>query len=281
MSYYLSVFPYYYSYLLVVSHTSITTAGRLTQLFTFTSSLTALCISLAIQRTARYKPFVALGATIYVLGLTLMLHYRHEGASTITLAATQICVGIGGGMLTVPVQLGIQASVPHSQVAAATAVFLAILEIGGAVGAAVSGAVWTHLLLPKLAQYLPEAGLEPALAGRIYADVGLAADYARFPPGSRGRGAINRSYQETMDVLLGIAVAVAVVLLPLSLCMEECDLRREDRMAKAGMGDGLGTLAGGREVRRKETLGPRKAAVNIYRKALLWISTWRRREEQE
>ena len=72
-----------------------------------------------------------------------MIRYRSESSSTSQIVGTQIAVGIGGGMLNVPAQLGVQAAVPHSDVAAATAIFLTLLEVGGAVGAAISGAVWT------------------------------------------------------------------------------------------------------------------------------------------
>lgn len=60
-------------------------------------------------------------------------------------------------MITVPAQLGVQAAVSHSDVAAATAIFLTIVEISGAVGSAISGTVWTANLPAKLALYLPPA----------------------------------------------------------------------------------------------------------------------------
>ena len=68
------------------------------------------------------------------MGIGLMIRYRSEGSSTSQIVGTQIAVGIGGGMLNVPAQLGVQAAVSHSDVAGATAIFLTILEIGGAVG---------------------------------------------------------------------------------------------------------------------------------------------------
>ena len=56
------------------------------------------------------------------MGMGIMLAYRNEDASVGSLVGTQIAIGIGGGFLNVPVQLAVQASVSHQDVAAATTV---------------------------------------------------------------------------------------------------------------------------------------------------------------
>ena len=58
-------------------------------------------------------------------------------------------------MLNVPAQLGVQASASHQEVAAALAIYLTVVEIGGALGSAISGAVWTANFRKELALYLP------------------------------------------------------------------------------------------------------------------------------
>lgn len=148
-----------------------------------------------------------------------MIRYRREGSSTGSIVGTQIAVGIGGGMLNVPAQLGVQASVNHGDVAAATAVFLTILEIGGAVGSAISGSVWTANIPKKLALYLPPEAQADAIS--IFGNLTLAQSY---PMGGPERTAINRSYQETMNILLIIAVCLAIPLFPLSLMMKNYKL---------------------------------------------------------
>lgn len=148
-----------------------------------------------------------------------MIRYRAENATTGQLVGVQIAVGVGGGMLNVPAQLGVQAAATHQEVAAVTAIFLTLLEIGGAVGAAISGAVWTANVPKKLALYLPEAAKPDALM--IYGNISMAMS---FPRGSAERVAVNRSYQETMNVLLIIAGCVAVPLVPLALSMKNYKL---------------------------------------------------------
>ncbi|KAI0535641.1 siderochrome-iron transporter MirC [Xylaria digitata] len=220
--FYLSVQPYFYSYLLVVQRQSIPAAGHITQTFSFTSTVTSIVVSLMIKYTRHYKYFVTSGSLIYLLGVGLMIRYRTEDASVGSLVGTQIAVGIGGGMLNVPAQLGVQASASHQQVAAATAVFLTLVEIGGAVGSAISGAVWTQLIPSKLSHYLP-AELA-SQAHTIFGDIGVASDYSTYPPGSPARIAINRSYQETMHVLLMIAVVLCAPLVLLSFFMRNYKL---------------------------------------------------------
>ena len=219
MAFYLSVFPYFNSYLQVAQGYSVAAAGHITNTFTFTSTVTAVLISLVIKYTHHYKYFITLGACIYMLGLGLMIKYRSFGATTGNIVGTQICIGIGGGMLNVPAQLGVQATSSHSEVAAVTAVYLASVEIGGAVGSAISGAVWSANMPGKIAKYLPAADKAKALT--IY---GSLTEQLAYPMGSPARMGIDRAYQETMHILLIIAVCVAAPLIPLSLLMRNYEL---------------------------------------------------------
>lgn len=115
----------------------------------------------------------------------------------------------------------------HSDVAAVTAIFLTIVEIGGAVGAAISGAVWTANIPKKLTQYLPPAAQEDATL--IFGNLTLAKSYME---GSPERAAINRSYQETMNTLLIIAACLAIPLIPLSLMMKNYRLDTIEQKVK-------------------------------------------------
>ncbi|KAI9713648.1 MAG: hypothetical protein M1812_006620 [Candelaria pacifica] len=219
MAFYLSIQPYFYSYLQVVQNHSITAAGHITQIFSFTSTISSIIVSLIIRRTAHYKYFVITGVCIYTLGLGLIIRYRVQGSSTTQIVFTQIIVGLGGGMLNVPTQLGVQASASHTEVAAATAIFLTVLEIGGAVGSAISGAIWTANIPKKLRLYLPVESRDKA--EMIFASIVTAQS---FEMGTLERRAINRAYQETMSVLLVCAVCVCLPLFPLALCMRNYKL---------------------------------------------------------
>lgn len=216
----MSVFPYFYSYLVIVQGKSAITAGNITRVFSFTSTIASVVVSILIKYTAHYKYYVTFGSCIYIMGMGLMLAYRNQDASTSTLIGTQIAIGIGGGFLNVPVQLGVQASASHQQVAAATTVWLTLLEVGGAVGAAISGAIWSTYVPQKLQAYLP-AGTDFA---PIYESILESGNYTLYPLGSPERIAINQAYQETMRYLLIGALCAAAPILPLTFWLKNYKL---------------------------------------------------------
>ena len=167
---------------------------------------------------------MCLGAAVYLLGVGLMIRYRVEGSTVGQIVGTQIALGIGGGFFNVPTQLGIQAAVQHQDVAAATALYLTVVEIGGAAGGAISGAVWTSNLPSKLQMYLPSETRSQAF--EIFGNITLAQS---FEAGSPTRIAINRSFQETMDILLIISVCLAAPILLLSVFMKNFKLDEVSR----------------------------------------------------
>ncbi|KAI0400969.1 siderophore iron transporter mirC [Xylaria palmicola] len=219
MVFYLAVQTYFNSYLLVVQGRSVTAASNIAQTFSFASAVTGFVASLLIKYTRRYKHIVTSGAVVYTLGIVLTLRFRTVDSSTGALVGTQIAVGIGGGMLNVASQLGVQAAVTPQQLAAATATFLTIVEMGGAAGAAIAGAVWTQLIPGKLASYLPADVASQART--IFEDVEVASNYTLYPADSPARVAINRSYQETMQMLLTIALIPCLPIGVLAFLMED------------------------------------------------------------
>lgn len=223
--FYTSIYPYFFSYLRVVHSYSTTAAGHVTQTFSFSSTVSSIVVSLLIKYTRHYKYFVTAGASIYLLGIGIMIRYRVQGSSMAQIVGTQIAIGVGGGMVNVPAQLGVQASVTHGDVAAATVIFLTILEIGGTVGNAISAVVWRRNLPRKLALYLPPGAQGDA--AKIFGDLETAANL--YPVGSLERVAINRSYQETMNILLIIAACFCIPLLPMSLLMRNYRLDQMDQ----------------------------------------------------
>ena len=258
MAFYLSVYPYFQSYLLVVHDQSVASAGRIVQTFTFTSTITSIIVSFAIKYTKHYKYFVVVGSLVYALGLALMLRYRTEGASIVSIIGSQILLGMGGSMIHVPAQLGVQASASHQEVASATAVFLTVLEIGGAVGNAISGAIWTNNVPAKLARYLPPETQDQAAA--IFANVSLAA--TGWPIGSPTRIAINRAYQEAMSKILSVAVCIAVPCILLSFLMKNYKLDELDQQVKGIVVGGTQDVPDQRDSENVPSLSRRSSATS-------------------
>lgn len=228
LAFYMSVFPYFYSYLQIVQNKSLVASGNITRVFSFSSTVSSIVVSLVMKYTGHYKFYATFGACIYLSGFGVMYYYRREDASTATLIGTQIMVGIGGGFLNVPVQLGVQASANHQQVAAVTTVWLTILEVGGAVGGAISGAIWSTYVPRNLQRYLPPTVLQ-AERDAIFGDISISSDYKNYPLGSLERIAINRAYQETMRLLLIGALTAAAPIILLTLLMHNYKLKQMEQ----------------------------------------------------
>ncbi|KAL6360969.1 hypothetical protein LRP88_04430 [Fusarium phalaenopsidis] len=224
MAFYLSVQPYFYSYLLVVWDLDTQSATYIVQIFSFSGTVSSLIVSFLIKFTNRYKWFVVAGSCLYILGMGLMMKYRTQDASLSAIIGTQICIGFGGGMLNVPAQLGVQASAGHQNLGSATAIFLTLISIGSAIGSAISGAVWGRNIPAKLTAYLPEEAKQNARM--IFDDINVALSY---PMNGPERMAINRSYQETMSTLLTIAVCVCVPVLICGFLMSDYHLNEMEQ----------------------------------------------------
>ncbi|CAH0057245.1 unnamed protein product [Clonostachys solani] len=256
MAFYLSVQPHLYSYLLVVRNFSVSDATYVLNIFYVTATVSSLIVSVFIKISNRYKWFVTGGSCVYLLGIGLMIQLRGEPSRS-AIVASQILIGIGGGMLNVPAQLGVQASAGHQNVGVATAIFLSLVSVGGAIGSAISTALWERYIPSKLRDYLPDD--EKSRARIIYEDFNEALEY---PMGSPARDAIIRSYRESMTVLLIIAVVVAVMVVACSLFMEDFSLS----MVQQGV---TGRVVGGQVDENQWKKGDKRSYL---RKALDWIA---------
>ncbi|KAK4239623.1 major facilitator superfamily-domain-containing protein [Achaetomium macrosporum] len=262
--FYIAVQPYFYSYLLVALNLPVSQAGPITQTFSFASTIAALLASLIIRRLSvpRPRPFIRAGAVLYTLAIVVLLRTRTRTASIVSLFAAQTGLGAGAGLMHVATQLVVQAAAssynqhhghghPQQYVGVATASFLTLVQVGAAVGSAVSGAVWGRLVPAKLTEYLPEH--VKGEAKKIYASVVVACSYAW---GSPEREAIARSYQETITVLLWVALVACGPMLGMAALVGDY------RLDGTGRGD-----AGRMEVRESEARRSRGT----------WWSKWRGR----
>lgn len=145
--------PYYYAWLMVCKNLSVTAATNTSVTTTVSSTAGGLFTAIAIRYTKRIKPFIVVGACIYLLGLGLSYNYRQPYHSLAQFIVSQAVEGVGAGMLGSPTQVMVQAVVSHNQVAAATAVYLSSTSIGNVVGDAISGAMYRQMYPKRLREY--------------------------------------------------------------------------------------------------------------------------------
>ena len=188
--------------------------------FSFSATVSNLLVGLAIKYTCKYRIYSLIGVPVYISGLFLTTFFRGPSNPLLYVLFSQIVTGIGGGMFHVPVQLGIQAVARHQEVGIATAMFLTFTSLGGSVGSAIAGAIWTSILPAKLSEYLPEMSSE--VRSRLYNDFQYAMS---FEKGSREREGIIRAYVDVMRILSVTATLAALPMLVFVFAMKEVRLK--------------------------------------------------------
>ncbi|KAH9896440.1 drug:h+ antiporter [Cubamyces lactineus] len=214
-SFYMS-FTYLYSFVLVTKDWSLINATYFIQTQTVALTVFGIMSGFLLHYFRHYKWVLTVGLAIRLLGVGLMIHSRGANSSDAEIVWTQLLQGIGGGFASVCSQVGAQASVPHVDVAMVTAVVLLWTEIGGSVGSAVAGAIWTNTMPGKLAEHLPALNQteRDTLFGSITSVMVLPFD----DPTRQG---VIAAYGDTMRVMLIVATVLAVVPMLLSLGMPD------------------------------------------------------------
>ncbi|EEB93658.1 hypothetical protein MPER_07652 [Moniliophthora perniciosa FA553] len=216
VSFYLT-FTYLYSFVLVVKPWSTLNATYFISTQSVALTIFGIISGVILRFTHHYKWCLVAGLAVRLLGCGIMIHSRGAQGSDAEVVWTQILQGLGGGFAAVTSQVGAQASVPHIDAAMVTAVVLLLTEVGGAVGNAVAGVIWSNQMPGKLAQYLPNVNATERAS--IYSSISFIRDM--YPEGSETRDGIIRAYGDVMRTMVITATAVAVVPLVLSLLMPD------------------------------------------------------------
>lgn len=226
---FMSVFPYFQSYLLVVHDMHLSEAGRIVQLAAFASTVSSIPISIILRYARLYKVWVVIGALLYTVCLGLMANYYDSQSTTVTIIGLQSALGIGSCFLAVPLQIGIHAAAGSLEIAAATSLTLTAVDVGSAIGMGVAGAIWTSTLPDKMALYLPPETKDQAT--KICQNITLAS--RGWIMGSTTRVAIIRAYQETMTRELVVAALLSACCVGCSLLLRNFRLEERSRQRDA------------------------------------------------
>lgn len=149
-----------------------------------------------------------------------MIHFRGPEYNRGYLIMCQIFVAIGGGIISFLTQLAVMAVVSHQDTAAVLAVLGTVTSIGGAVGLAVSGAIWTNTLPEQLAQNLP-----PSINNQSTTIFGSLTQQLSYAKGSPERDAIVDSYGYTQKILCLTATCISVGALVLVFFVRDVKLK--------------------------------------------------------
>ncbi|KAI0759140.1 drug:h+ antiporter [Trametes elegans] len=215
LSFYISN-TYLYSFILVTKDWPLLHATYFSQTHTVALTVFGIMSGFFLHRFRRYKWVLVTGLAIRLLGVGIMIHSRGANGSDAEVVWTQLLQGIGGGFAAVCSRVSSQAAVPHVDVAMVTAVVLLWTSIGGSIGTAVSGAIWTNTMPNKLAAHLP--ALNQTERDKLF---GSITSVTTLPFEDATRQGVIAAYGDTMRVLIIVAIVFAVPPLCLALFMPD------------------------------------------------------------
>ena len=184
-----------------------------------------------ISRTGRYRVFPIAGTALMVVGL-LLLSRLDVGTSTVASALYLLVLGLGLGSVTQVLVLAVQNAVDYRVLGAATSGVTLFRGMGGSVGAAAFGAIFTSRLTSELHGVLPGAlAHEVSAGGRL-----SSAQLAQLPTSTRS--AYDSAYVHALSPVFLAAAGVALLGFALSWLLQERPLR-ETAATSTGLDDSL------------------------------------------
>ena len=184
-----------------------------------------------ISRVGRYRAFPIFGTLLMCLGLAL-LSRLDVGTSSVVAALFLLVLGLGLGSVMQVLVLAVQNAVDYSVLGAATSGVTMLRGIGGSLGTAVFGTIFSTRL---------ESQLRGALHGPLGAQVShgarlTGAQVARLP--EPARSAYQHAYVHSLSPVFVVAAGVAALGFALSLALQERALRAA-ASTSTGLEDGL------------------------------------------
>jgi EmrB/QacA subfamily drug resistance transporter len=198
-----------------------------------------------ITRTGRYKVFPIVGTAVAAIGL-LLLSGLDPDTGTVQTGLFILVLGFGLGLVMQVLVLAAQNAVPYAQLGVATSAATLFRSIGGSLGTAILGAIFSNRLANELTTALPSAaGAEALSSGQID-----PAQLQALPAAVRD-GYIN-SFTDSLSLVFLIAAAVVAAAFALTWLLQERPLRLT--VDEADLGEAFAAPCDGsslREITRK------------------------------
>ncbi|HWF49578.1 MAG TPA: MFS transporter [Solirubrobacteraceae bacterium] len=188
-----------------------------------------------ISRTGRYKIFPVAGTAVMIVGLVL-LSTMSATTTTLEAGAYMLVVGLGLGSTMQVLVLAVQNSVDYHDLGVATSGATLFRSIGGAVGTAILGSIFSNRLKTNLASALLHLSppLSPTVLKQVQAGADNPATLKKLPPAAHA--AYIHAFTNALSPVFVVAAGAAAVAFLLSLFLEERPLR-DSVSAASGIGE--------------------------------------------
>jgi len=202
-------------YLQVVKQQSPSISGLLLAPITVGVLVTSILSGQLISRIGQYKPFPIIGTTLAALGL-ILLSQLGVASSLWAAAAAMLVLGLGLGLIMQVLVLAVQNAVDYRVLGVATSGATLFRSIGGTLGVALLGTIFTSHLRARLL-------LVPADGEPLSTNAGPAA-IAALPPALHD--AYVAAFAASLRPVFLTGAAIGVLAFVLSWLLPEVPLRK-------------------------------------------------------
>ncbi|KAF4122977.1 MFS transporter, SIT family, siderophore-iron:H+ symporter [Geosmithia morbida] len=224
---------YLYTILQVSFDFDVTTATRITSLYSFVSVIVGPLLGIVVYFLRRLKIMVILGTSLFMVAFGLLIHFRGassdgDGLSSAKagIIAAEVVLGVAGGMFPYPSQASLQVQLDHENLAVMTGVFLGVYNVGSALGNTVSGAMWTQVLPSYLEQHISD----PALVAAVYSSP--LTEAVKYAMGTPERIAIVNAYRQIQRILCITGICLCAPLIAFALALRNPRLDGHQTLAE-------------------------------------------------
>jgi EmrB/QacA subfamily drug resistance transporter len=184
-----------------------------------------------ISATGRYKAFPIAGTAIAAIGMVLLSRLDAE-TSTLYGSVAMFVMGLGLGLVMQVLVLAVQNAVDYAELGVATSGATLFRSMGGSLGTAVLGAIFsnrlTHELAGSPAAQVGAGTIDPSALQRLPAAV---------------RDSYTNAFTDALTTVFLVAAAIVVVAFLLSWMIEERPLRQT--IETAGVGEAFASPTDG------------------------------------
>jgi MFS family permease len=182
--------------------------------------ITSIVSGQLISRTGRYKVWPVIGTAITVVGLYLLSTMTATTPAAVT-AAYMVVLGLGlGGVMQVLVVV-VQNSVGQRDLGTATSTATFFRSMGGSIGVPIFGAIFSNVLIGKLALDLP-AGFH---LGGLSGGIGNASPQVLDKLSPLLHSGVVHAFGQSLGAVFMAGVPFAVVAFVLVCLIREVPLR--------------------------------------------------------
>ncbi|QHS71857.1 ARN family MFS transporter [Saccharomyces paradoxus] len=209
---------YLYPVLLVSMKESSTSAARIVNMPDFVAATASPFYSLLVAKTRKLKLSVIGGCAAWMVCMGLFYQYRGGTGSHGGVIAASIIMGLSGLLCSNSVIVILQAMTTHNRMAVVTGIQYTFSKVGAAVGASVSGAVWTQTMPNQLYKHLGNDTLAEAAYTSPYTFI------KKYPWGSPERNAVGESYKYVQRIMMTVGLICTVPFFVFTLFMRDPEL---------------------------------------------------------